>query len=71
MYVSCPSPINTNRCVEESRRTHDAVEFGALVALGASLVVLGLARAKLSEVLGRPRYHVFEELKSDAAEGLT
>lgn len=56
----------------ETRRgeTHDAVELGALVALGPAARALGLAGAELAEVFGRLGDDVLEELKGDAAEGL-
>lgn len=50
---------------------YNAVELGALVALGTAQVVLGLARAELAEVLSCPRYCVFEELKCDPAKRFT
>jgi hypothetical protein len=49
---------------------YDAVELGALVALGTAQVVLGLAGAELAEVLGGSGNHVLEELEGDAPEGL-
>jgi hypothetical protein len=52
------------------RRAYNAVELGALVALGAAQVVLGLAGAELAEVLGGLGHHVLEELEGDASEGL-
>jgi len=45
------------------------MKLGALVALGTAEVVLGFARAELTEILGRLRDHVLEELKRDAAQG--
>jgi hypothetical protein len=47
------------------------VELGALVALGLAVGVLGLAGAELAKVLGRLGDDILEELKGDAAEGLT
>ena len=49
--------------------TCDAVELGALVALGLATGVLGLAGAELPEVLGGLGDDVLEKLECDAAEG--
>lgn len=42
------------------RDTHNTVELGALVALGATDAILGLSGAELAEVLGGFGNHVFE-----------
>jgi hypothetical protein len=49
---------------------HHAVEFAPLVALGMSQVVLCLASAVLTEVLGGLWYGILEELHLDSPQGL-
>jgi hypothetical protein len=44
------------------------VELAALVALGLSAVVLGLAGAELAEVLGSLWDYIFEEFHLDPAQ---
>jgi hypothetical protein len=51
------------------KKAHDPVELAPLVALGLAAVILGLARAELAKVLGRPGHRVLEELEGDTAEG--
>ena len=52
------------------RWTHDAVEARSFVTLWPTQVVLGLARAKLPEVLCRLGNYILVQLKGDAAERL-
>lgn len=47
------------------------MELGALVSLGLSKGIRGLAGAELTEVFGRLGHYIVEELKSDAPEGFT
>jgi hypothetical protein len=47
------------------------VKLAAFVALRSADRVLGLAGAELAKVLGRLGNDIFEELKGDAAKGLT
>lgn len=47
------------------------MELAALVALGLTAVVLGLARTELSKVFGRLWYNILEELYFDATQRLT
>jgi hypothetical protein len=49
---------------------YHTVELASLVALGMSKVVLCLASAVLTEVLGRLWYDILEELHLDSAQGL-
>ena len=49
--------------------TCDAVELGALVALGLAAGVLGLAGAELAEILGRLGNDVLEKLEGNTAKG--
>lgn len=46
------------------------MEFAALVALGVSQMVLGLACTVLTEVFGSLWHNILEELHLDSAQGL-
>ena len=51
--------------------TYDPMEPAALVALRLAPAVPRFARAKLTEVLRRPRHDVLEQLEGNAPERLT
>lgn len=67
----CVSVLREEKEAGNKGETNNAVELGALVALGPAVGALGLAGAELAEVLSRLGADVVEELESDAAEGFT
>lgn len=56
---------------EEKKKTYNPMELAPLIPLRPTEVVLALARAELTKVLGRLGDYVREQLEGDAAEGLT
>ncbi len=51
--------------------THDSVELAALVTLRLTSVVLGFARAELSEILCSSGDNILEQLKGDSTKWFT